>query len=100
MEDARPDVVMVNAMVGGYEVMRMKERIERVTERVEARLHEQEDDEVRTVRHTSKGGGPCVGPSVPSVHASPTPIPIISSHQHPTRPIITYRAGRAARCCW
>jgi hypothetical protein len=27
VEEARPDVVVVNAMVGGYEAMRMKERI-------------------------------------------------------------------------
>lgn len=74
MEDARPDVVVVNAMVGGYEAMRMKERIERVTERVEARLQEQEDDEVRAVRHTSKGVHPSMGPSV---HASPTPMTTI-----------------------
>ena len=77
MEDARPDVVVVNAMVGGYEAMRMKERIERVTERVEARLQEQEDDEVGACRASHEQGGPWVGPSVPSVHASPTPLTII-----------------------
>lgn len=86
MEEARPDVVAVNAMVGGYEAMRMKERIERVTERVEARLQEQQDDEVRkeaeeagaaqrlcmlTCLLTSKQAGlktptPALSPSLPS----------------------------------